>query len=133
MFPGQGKQAKEFFYGGYVGELVGDKKHGKGIVRYKNGTVYDGQWVNDLGHGHGVFRWQEGQVMKGSLSVGKWVENPPACTSHLTGRSAMPREYLLLLILPLALVGTEFFIDFYDENQNTLRQLLMAISTMYHF
>ena len=71
LFPGQGKQAKEFFDGDYVGELVGEKKHGKGIMRYKNGTVYDGQWVNDLRHGHGVFRWPEGASYEGQFVGGQ--------------------------------------------------------------
>ena len=65
-----GKQAKEFFDGDYIGELVGDKKHGRGIMRYKNGTEYEGQWSNDLRHGNGVFRWPEGARYEGQFVGG---------------------------------------------------------------
>jgi hypothetical protein len=41
----------------YIGEMNIDlKKHGKGMMMFKNGYVYDGEWKNDVQHGKGIYK-----------------------------------------------------------------------------
>lgn len=45
-----------FYYGNgerYVGEILNDKRHGKGKLYYPNGDIYDGDWENDQKVGQG--------------------------------------------------------------------------------
>jgi hypothetical protein len=113
---GQGRQLKEFFDGEYAGELVGDKKHGKGTMRYKNGTIYEGSWVNDLRHGFGVFRWPAGATYEGQFVGGQmggescgvyitaegkrcdatWVSAPANTASRIGGYWVEEKFYLSL-------------------------------------
>ena len=37
----------------YRGELENRKRHGKGVIVYKNGRVYEGDWVIDKREGRG--------------------------------------------------------------------------------
>lgn len=41
----------------YFGELLDGKRHGKGVMKYKSGRVYEGDWINDLRHGTGYERY----------------------------------------------------------------------------
>jgi hypothetical protein len=41
----------------YFGEIVENKRNGKGVMRYKTGRVYEGDWQNDLRHGKGYERY----------------------------------------------------------------------------
>ena len=45
-------------------------KHGKGIMTYKNGNVYDGSWKNNTKNGNGVFTWSNGNQY-----IGDWKNN----------------------------------------------------------
>ena len=38
---------KKYSDGKYVGEFLGDKRHGEGTFYYSNGDEYDGKWRND--------------------------------------------------------------------------------------
>jgi len=37
----------------YTGWFVNDKKHGKGLQTYEDGTFYEGDWENDKRNGYG--------------------------------------------------------------------------------
>ena len=38
----------------YRGELSSNRKrHGKGVITYFNGRIYEGEWQGDKRHGHG--------------------------------------------------------------------------------
>ena len=39
----------------YEGEVVADKRNGKGIYHYSNGDKYIGDWKDDKFHGFGVY------------------------------------------------------------------------------
>jgi hypothetical protein len=64
------------FNGHYCGWFRGDKlrgyvPHGRGIMRYLNGSVYTGQWENGKMHGNGTIRWEDGSVYAGQWVHGK--------------------------------------------------------------
>ena len=40
----------------YVGQALGEKKHGRGKMFYNNGGIYEGEWEKDLMNGFGVLR-----------------------------------------------------------------------------
>jgi hypothetical protein len=45
--------------------------HGRGIMRYQNGSVYTGQWDNGKMHGNGKIQWEDGAVYAGQWIHGK--------------------------------------------------------------
>ncbi len=56
--------------GKYVGEIVNGKRHGKGVMYYRdedkfNRIRYDGEWKDDKRHGHGVMTWKGGNKYDG--------------------------------------------------------------------
>jgi hypothetical protein len=84
--------------GRYTGWFKGNRikgyvPHGRGIMRYFNGSIYTGQWWNGKMHGNGVIRWDDsssyaGQWFEGKRTgygtytwpngdtyIGKWNEN----------------------------------------------------------
>jgi hypothetical protein len=65
------RMSKSFFDGDYVGQVNGEKKHGKGKMNYKNGTSYEGEWADDFRHGLGVFTWPDGSRYEGHFTTGK--------------------------------------------------------------
>jgi hypothetical protein len=44
----------------YKGDFVEDKKHGRGRMRYADGSVYYGDWVRDQRHGYGEYYYANG-------------------------------------------------------------------------
>lgn len=57
------------YKGWYRGNRIkGFIPHGRGVMRYVNGSVYTGQWKNGTMHGNGTIEWSEG-----SLYVGQWA------------------------------------------------------------
>ncbi|MBN2160022.1 MAG: hypothetical protein JW807_11555 [Spirochaetes bacterium] len=59
--------------GRYKGWYRGDRMkgyipHGRGTMRYLNGSVYSGQWEDGRMHGNGSIRWEDG-----SRYAGQWV------------------------------------------------------------
>jgi len=72
-----GAEYGEFeFNGHYTGWFKGSKlkgyvPHGRGTMRYLNGSVYTGQWENGKMHGNGTIRWEEGAVYTGQWVHGK--------------------------------------------------------------
>lgn len=62
--------------GRYTGWFKGNRikgfiPHGRGIMRYVNGSVYTGQWDNGTMHGNGTIEWSEGSVYTGQWVRGK--------------------------------------------------------------
>lgn len=69
-------------YKQYRGQWREDKKHGHGVLFYRNGGVYAGQWLNNQKHGLGVLLDHSGQgngqtVMPQCRYEGQWVEDMP--------------------------------------------------------
>lgn len=54
----------------YAGDLREGVRHGKGILKLRNGGEYDGQWVNGRMHGYGVYIWPDAQIYKGEWITG---------------------------------------------------------------
>lgn len=64
------------FNGHYSGWYRGNKlkgylPHGRGTMRYQNGSVYTGQWENGKMHGNGTIVWEDGAVYSGQWVHGK--------------------------------------------------------------
>ncbi len=62
--------------GRYSGWFKGNKikgyiPHGRGIMKYSNGSVFSGQWVNGKMHGNGSVRWDDGSIYTGQWEMGK--------------------------------------------------------------
>ncbi|CAD8066258.1 unnamed protein product [Paramecium sonneborni] len=54
----------------YQGEVLNDKRHGKGTYKFASGNRYEGQWKNHQKHGKGKLYYKNGE-----LYIGDWVEN----------------------------------------------------------
>ena len=54
----------------YMGELMSEIPHGKGIIVYKNGDKYAGAFRNGLREGRGIFLWQNGNIYMGEYKGG---------------------------------------------------------------
>ena len=56
----------------YIGEMLNDVPHGKGIKYYKNGNIkYDGEFVNGKYEGNGKYIWEDGNYYIGQFLNGK--------------------------------------------------------------
>eukprot|EP00808_Paulinella_micropora_P020119 g52823.t1 len=55
---------------GYVGEWQSDMKHGFGVQRWRDGSVYQGEYANDLLNGIGVYNMSDD-----SRYEGEWKDN----------------------------------------------------------
>ena len=51
----------------YEGEVIGDLKDGKGVMKYKGGNEYNGEWKKDKKEGKGVFIYKSGSKYEGSF------------------------------------------------------------------
>ena len=40
-----------------MGQIVGGKRNGKGVMKYRNGRQYEGDWVDDIREGKGFERY----------------------------------------------------------------------------
>ena len=61
----------------YVGEYKHDKKHGKGIQSYENGTIYEGDWANGQRNGHGVLSRALCGTERQRIYSGLWKNDKP--------------------------------------------------------
>lgn len=53
-------------WGGYTGDIDNNsKRHGRGVMKYDNGAVYDGEWQHDMADGTGTYRWPDGDIYSG--------------------------------------------------------------------
>ena len=49
----------------YVGEWLGEDRHGYGLQQWKDGAKYEGQWKNDNAHGKGTLIHSSGDKYEG--------------------------------------------------------------------
>jgi len=63
----------------YTGEMKGNKRHGQGTLKWRDGAEYTGSWVNDECEGYGTMKFPNGSVFEGT-----WVRNNPHGTGKLT-------------------------------------------------
>lgn len=49
----------------YVGALLGDNRHGYGVMYWHDGTVYKGDWLQDKPTGYGCETYSDGSTYKG--------------------------------------------------------------------
>ena len=54
----------------YEGEVVANRRHGKGVHRCSSGDFYDGEWYNDKRHGFGTMHF-----VRGLRYEGEWKED----------------------------------------------------------
>ncbi len=54
--------------GVYVGDLVNQKKEGKGVFACNDRRIFDGNWKNDKKDGPGTLRFEDGRIFKGKWS-----------------------------------------------------------------
>ena len=45
--------------------------HGRGVLRWPDGKVYEGDFIEDKRHGHGLFKWKDGREYEGEWIRGK--------------------------------------------------------------
>jgi len=56
--------------GTYYGEIKYEKKHGLGLMRYNDGSVYEGMWKDGFQDGYGKFTFTNGSVYEGEWKDG---------------------------------------------------------------
>ena len=49
----------------FVGTVIQGKRHGKGVMKYRNGRQYEGFWDRDLRDGKGFERYPNGNTYFG--------------------------------------------------------------------
>jgi hypothetical protein len=57
--------------GEYVGELLAGKRHGKGTMKFWNGSIYRGEFLKDQFEGIGDYTWADGKTYKGQFKADK--------------------------------------------------------------
>ena len=79
--PGGGLRhgTKTYSNGRYVGQLRGDKPHGRGTMTWNNGDRYEGDWRGDKRHGRGTMTWNNGDRYEG-----QWRDDKPHGQGTLT-------------------------------------------------
>ncbi|KAL4441157.1 hypothetical protein ABPG74_002107 [Tetrahymena malaccensis] len=55
----------------FFGQYMNSKRHGKGLMIYNNGRLYEGLWENDLKHGKGFEKFPNCSVYEGQYVNGK--------------------------------------------------------------
>jgi len=45
--------------------------HGRGLLQWADGKLYEGDFVNDKRQGNGIFKWKDGRVYDGEWRDGK--------------------------------------------------------------
>ena len=55
----------------FYGEIINNRRHGKGILKRNDKSVYEGEWANDLKHGFGLETTRSGSVYEGIYSNGQ--------------------------------------------------------------
>lgn len=74
----------------YAGDLREGVRHGKGVLKLRNGGEYDGRWVRGRMHGYGVYIWPDAQIYKG-----EWI----AGLRHGEGTVSLPSGERLAVVL----------------------------------
>uniref|UniRef100_A0A7S1IU63 MORN repeat-containing protein 5 n=1 Tax=Eutreptiella gymnastica TaxID=73025 RepID=A0A7S1IU63_9EUGL len=65
------------FYPCYNGAYINNLKHGKGVMKNKDGTVYKGDWKDNKRHGEGVYCYLNGDIYSGQWEEG--LKHGSAC------------------------------------------------------
>ena len=55
----------------YMGTVINSKRHGKGVMKYRNVRQYEGFWDRDLRDGKGFERYPNGNTYFGQFKYGK--------------------------------------------------------------
>lgn len=55
----------------YIGDFVGNKRGGKGIMFFANGDKYEGDFKDSLLSGQGQFTWKDGEIYIGQYKEGR--------------------------------------------------------------
>lgn len=55
----------------FFGNVFNNKRHGLGIMLYKNGRIYEGEWTNDVKNGKGLEMFGNGGRYEGDFVNGK--------------------------------------------------------------
>jgi hypothetical protein len=58
--------------GNYEGEMLNEKRHGHGTMRFYNGNAYVGEWFNDQFDGLGEYTWADGRTYRGQFHEDKF-------------------------------------------------------------
>lgn len=53
-------QMKSYYFGEYIGKLIGEVRHGFGALTFSNGDKYIGEWKNGQKSGNGSYTWFDG-------------------------------------------------------------------------
>lgn len=63
---------KPYAHGGnmYIGETKNGKRHGKGILLWREGDAWYGEWTDDKRDGYGIHMYYDG-----SITVGRWNDD----------------------------------------------------------
>ena len=64
-------QKIEYLDGKYEGQIINNKREGRGIFYFNDGDKYEGEWKNDLRHGKGIFYYNEGDRYEGDFKNNK--------------------------------------------------------------
>ena len=54
-----------------MGTVINSKRHGKGVMKYRNARQYEGFWDRDLRDGKGFERYPNGNTYFGQFKYGK--------------------------------------------------------------
>jgi len=65
-----GTSHTEDINGSYEGDIAGGKKHGKGVMKFRNGDIYTGSWDNNMMNGDGTMVYSNGEKYHGT-----WVND----------------------------------------------------------
>ena len=81
----------------YEGNYKDNKKHGKGFMKFPDGSTYDGEWNMDEMEGEGTYTYANGDVYKGQFLAGKariargvWVRAVPSSPSRVVTTRPSP-------------------------------------------
>jgi len=72
----------------YVGNFVNGKRHGYGILQWKDGCVYAGEWMNDVQRGWGKLRFGERDQFNRESYEGEWLDGKRSGKGTLIFRSS---------------------------------------------
>ena len=61
----------EYLDGKYEGQILNNKREGRGIFYFNDGDKYEGEWKNDFRHGKGIFYYNEGDRYEGDFKNNK--------------------------------------------------------------
>lgn len=70
----------------YEGDLnEAGEKHGRGILNYADGDIYEGGFAHGLRHGHGMYYYANGDKFEGTWNNGIRDESRPFIASTASG------------------------------------------------